>query len=73
MIERENQQQYTNTNMKYDKLYGFLSNNILLLLLLFRFDILEPNLVVKIWEGIIPRTNSRVIKVAHHLEYQPNA
>lgn len=68
MIERENQQQYTNTNMKY-----FLSNNILLLLLLFRFDILEPNLVVKIWEGIIPRTNSRVIKVAHHLEYQPNA
>ena len=39
MIERENQQQlYTNTNMKYAKLYGFLSNNILLLL--FRFDVL---------------------------------
>ena len=71
MIERENQQQlYTNTNMKYAKLYGFLSKNILLLL--FRFDILESNLVVKIWEGIIPRTNSRVRKVAHHLEYQPN-
>ena len=61
--------------MKYAKLYGFLSKNILLLLLLlllFRFDILESNLVVKIWEGIIPRTNSRVRKVAHHLEYQPN-
>ena len=56
--------------MKYAKLYGFLSKNILLLL--FRFDILESNLVVKIWEGIIPRTNSRVRKVAHHLEYQPN-
>ena len=59
--------------MKYAKLFGFLSKNILLLLLLlFRFDILESNLVVKIWEGIIPRTNSRVRKVAHHLEYQPN-
>ena len=58
--------------MKYAKLYGFLSKNILLLLLLFKFDILESNLVVKIWEGIIPRANSRVRKVAHHLEYQPN-
>ena len=63
--------------MKYAKLFGFLSKNILLLLLLlllllFRFDILESNLVVKIWEGIIPRANSRVRKVAHHLEYQPN-